>query len=130
MGRLGSLRPARARRTARAMVRMASSWPTTFSCRASSILRSLCDSSEAMRVTGMPVHMETTSQMSSAVTTGFSCWRSLRQPASRALMRSWSFTSRSRSSAAYSYCCWAMACSFSRRMLSSPFMASWREGGA
>src|SRR6266542_1557860 len=57
IGRLGSLRPARARRTARLMIWVASSCPTTRLCSASSMCSRRSDSSCAMRVTGMPVHI-------------------------------------------------------------------------
>ncbi len=79
IGRLGSFRPARARRTALEIASMASSCPTMRSCSASSICSRRSDSSWAICVTGMPVHIETTSAMSSAVTCGLSSLRS--QPA-------------------------------------------------
>ena len=72
IGRFGSFRPARARRTAFERSPIASSWPMTRSCSASSIWSSRSDSSWAIRVTGMPVHMETTSAMSSSSTVGLS----------------------------------------------------------
>ena len=70
IGRLGSLRPARARRTARETVSIASSWPMTRPWRTSSILSRRSDSSCAMRVTGMPVHIATTWAISSSSTLG------------------------------------------------------------
>ena len=72
MGRLGSLRPARARRTARETVSIASSWPMTRWWRTSSILSRRSDSSWAMRVTGIPVHIATTWAISSSSTLGVS----------------------------------------------------------
>ena len=53
-GRLGSCRPARARRTAFATAVMASSCPTTRRCRRSSILSSLASSPSSIRSTGIP----------------------------------------------------------------------------
>ena len=84
MGRRGSFRPARARRTALAMLRIASSCPTTFWCSASSMWSSRSDSSDAIRETGIPVHIETTSQISSWPTTAFSSSFSLCHPALKA----------------------------------------------
>ena len=72
MGRLGSLSPARARRTALEMMSIASCWPTTRLWSASSMRSRRSDSSALMRITGMPVHMLTTWAMSSSVTTGVS----------------------------------------------------------
>jgi hypothetical protein len=48
----------------------ASFCPTTDLCSSSSIFSRRSDSSVAICITGTPVHMETTSAMSSAVTTG------------------------------------------------------------
>jgi hypothetical protein len=72
IGRFGSFRPARARRTARETVSIASCCPMTRWWRASSILSSRSDSSCAMRVTGMPVHIATTWAISSSSTVGAS----------------------------------------------------------
>ena len=52
----GSLRPARARRTALAMTFIACSWPMTLLPRVCSICSSLSCSSLSILVTGMPVH--------------------------------------------------------------------------
>ena len=65
---LGSLMPARARITASATARTASSWPTTRWCSSSSRRRSFCISPSISFETGMPVHRETTSAMSSSST--------------------------------------------------------------
>src|SRR2546430_1535721 len=112
-GRRGSPRPARARRTALATVSTASSWPLTRSRSASSILSRRADSSSAICVTGMPVHMPTTCAMSSAVTTGLSFPCSACQPCSRCSSLARSCASRSRYSAPSSYCWAAIAHSFS-----------------
>ena len=129
IGRFGSLRPARERRTALEMAVIASSWPMTLLCSASSMCRRRSCSSLAMRVTGMPVHMLTTSAMSSGPTTGASLSPSAPSSSSRCSSFSCSFTSRSRSSAANSYCWELMALSFSLRRLSNPRSASLSDGG-
>ena len=69
MGRLGSCRPARERRTASDTASTASSWPTTRWCRRSSMWTSFSISPSSIVTTGMPVHLATTSAMSSASTT-------------------------------------------------------------
>ena len=70
IGRFGSFSPARARRTARLSVEIACSCPTTRALSVSSIFRSRAVSASAKRITGMPVHIETTAATSSSVTTG------------------------------------------------------------
>src|SRR6266542_2390841 len=70
IGRLGSFNPARARRTAREIAMMASSCPMILLRSSSSILSKRCDSSSASCINGTPVHMETTSAISSAETMG------------------------------------------------------------
>ena len=70
MGRRGSFSPARPRRTAFAIVLIASSCPMMVLFISSSICSSRSDSSVASCITGTPVHMETSSAMSSALTTG------------------------------------------------------------
>ena len=72
IGRLGSLSPARARRTAFETISIASSWPMTRLWSASSMWSSRSDSSWAIRVTGMPVHIATTWAISSSSTVGWS----------------------------------------------------------
>ncbi len=78
------------------MVAMASSWPMTRACSASSMWSSRSDSSWAMRVTGMPVHMATTWAMSSSPTSGVSAVRCACQAvrSSSMLARAVSSTSR------------------------------------
>ena len=77
IGRFGSCRPLRLRRTALATAATASSWPTTRWCSRSSSTSSLARSVSSMRVTGMPVQALTTSAISSGPTS----WRSSRRPA-------------------------------------------------
>ena len=72
IGRRGSPRPARERRTALATSSSASSWPTTRSRRRSSMWSSFCISPSSRRETGMPVHLATTSATSSASTSSLS----------------------------------------------------------
>ncbi len=68
IGRLGSCSPARERRSAVATASTASSWPTTRSCRRSSMWISFSTSPSSRRETGMPVQRATTSATSSAST--------------------------------------------------------------
>ena len=71
IGRFGSCSPARERRSALATASIASSWPTTRSCRRSSMCTSFSISPSISRVTGMPVHLATTSATSSSSTSSF-----------------------------------------------------------
>ena len=59
IGRWGSCRPARARRTAVETAATASAWPTTRRASASSIFKSLSRSPSSILSTGMPVQRET-----------------------------------------------------------------------
>ena len=68
IGRSGSARPARERRSALDTALTASSWPTTRSCRRSSMWTSFSTSPSSSRETGIPVHLATTSATSSEVT--------------------------------------------------------------
>ena len=72
IGRCGSDRPARLRRMALATAVTASSWPITRSCNTSSRRTSFCISPSISRDTGTPVHLLTTSAMSSSSTSSFS----------------------------------------------------------
>ncbi len=92
IGRSGSCRPARERRSAVATASIASSWPTTRSCRRSSMWISFSVSPSSSLLTGMPVQRATTSAMSSASTsslrkTGASL--SARSPSLVSLSASW-----------------------------------------
>src|SRR5436309_145452 len=99
MGRLGSLMPARARTTASATARTASSWPTTRWCSSSSRRRSFCISPSISFETGMPVHRETTSAMSCSSTSSLMS----RRPGALCAWASTSLSSRS-SEARVPYC--------------------------
>ncbi len=68
IGRLGSLSPARLRRTASLIRLMASDWEMTFFWISSSIRSSRVVSSVSSRVSGMPVILLTTSAMTSSST--------------------------------------------------------------
>ena len=68
MGLFGSLSPARFRLMARDTRTIASSWPMTFPSKSSFIRANFPDSFSAIRCTGMPVIMETTSPTWSTVT--------------------------------------------------------------
>ena len=67
-GRFGSDRPARERRMASDTTRTASSWPTTRCWSDSSMRSSFSRSPSSIFETGIPVHLETTSAISSSVT--------------------------------------------------------------
>ncbi len=68
LGRLGSANPARERRTALETALTASDWPITRWCNASSMRISLSRSPSSILFTGIPVHLATTSAISSSVT--------------------------------------------------------------
>ncbi len=72
IGWSGSARPARERRRAPATASTASSWPITRWCRRSSMWISFSTSPSSMRLTGTPVHLETTCATSSSVTSSVS----------------------------------------------------------
>src|SRR2546429_485031 len=61
IGRSGSDRPARERRSAADTAATPSSWPMTRSCRRSSMWMSFSTSPSSSRATGIPVHLATTS---------------------------------------------------------------------
>ena len=68
IGRFGSCSPVRARRSAFATAETASSWPTTRSCRRSSMWISFSVSPSSSRETGIPVQRPTTMATSSSST--------------------------------------------------------------
>ncbi|MCY1187506.1 hypothetical protein D9M73_284960 [compost metagenome] len=74
LGRFGSARPARERRTALETATTASFWPMTRRCRSSSMRSSFSRSPSSIFATGIPVHLETTSAISSSVTLLRSSW--------------------------------------------------------
>ncbi|MNQ97933.1 hypothetical protein D3C85_1136040 [compost metagenome] len=103
LGRLGSDSPARERRTALATATTASFWPITRWCSRPSIFSSLSRSPSSIFDTGMPVHLDTTSAISSSVTLLRSSWFSL--------LPCWSTICRLRSRSGITpYCSSAMRC--------------------
>ena len=70
VGRFGSLRPARERRMAFETASMAASCPMTRLWSSSSMRMSFCVSASVSLNTGMPVHMETMSAISSSPISG------------------------------------------------------------
>ena len=78
IGRFGSCRPERARRSAFATASTACSWPTTRWCKRSSMWMSFSTSPSSRRETGIPVHEETTAAMSSSSTSSFTIGVSVR----------------------------------------------------
>ena len=91
LGRLGSANPARERRTAFDTATTASLCPITRWCSESSIRSSLSRSPSNIFDTGIPVHLETTSAISSSVT----LLRSKRFSTTFSLAAALSFFSRS-----------------------------------
>ena len=96
--------PARARRMDFATATIASSWPMTRLCSSSSMRTSRADSASVSLKTGMPVHIETMSAMSSSVTCGCASWVSevVRHCSSSSRFFCESFRSLSRREAAFS----------------------------
>ena len=68
IGRFGSFKSARDRRSALHKAVTASRWPITTRDNSSSIARSFCASPCSMRLSGIPVHLATTCMMSSSST--------------------------------------------------------------
>ena len=118
VGRFGSLIPARARRIAFETATIAASWPITRLWSSSSMRTSFCDSASVSLKTGMPVHIETMSAISSSPISGCSSSASLRQFSSSSFFFCESFRSLSRSDAAFSNSCASIAASFSERTVS------------
>src|SRR5436309_2647956 len=115
VGRLGSLSPARERRIALETTSIAGCWPMTRLWSSSSMRMSFCVSASVSLNTGMPVHIETMSAISSSPMAGRSCSPSPRShcsSSSRFLfvsLRSWS-----RRLAAFSNSCASIAASLAR----------------
>ena len=84
-------------------------------CSSSSIRISFCDSASVSLKTGMPVHIETMSAISSSPTSGCSSDSSVRQFSSSSFFFCVSLRSLSRSDAAFSNSCASIAFSFSVR---------------
>src|SRR5918997_603396 len=91
---------------------------------------SFCVSASVSLKTGIPVHIETMSAISSSPISGFSLVSSLRQLSSSSRFFCVSFRSLSRSEAAFSNSCDSIACSFSVRTLSISSSSSRCRGGA
>ena len=102
VGRFGSLMPARARRIDLETATIASSWPITRLCSSSSIRISFCVSASVSLKTGMPVHIETMSAISSSPTSPCSAFWSARQFSSSSRFFCVSLRSLSRRDAAFS----------------------------
>ena len=68
LGRFGSAKPARERRTALATAATASDWPITRLCNSLSMRNNFSRSPSSIFEIGMPVHFDTTSAISSSVT--------------------------------------------------------------
>ena len=115
VGRFGSLIPARARRIDLETATIASSWPTTRLCSSSSMRISFCDSASVSLKTGMPVHIETMSAISSSPICGWSAASSACQLSSSSRFFCVSLRSLSRSDAAFSNSWDSIASSFSPR---------------
>ena len=102
IGRRGSLRPERERRTALAMALIASSCDTTVLWSSSSSLSRRSDSAFSRRVSGTPVILETTSAMTSSSTTPSTSLALARQSRWICSFSRRSDSALSRSSAAFS----------------------------
>ncbi|MCY1174508.1 hypothetical protein D9M73_147140 [compost metagenome] len=117
LGRFGSDKPARERRTALETATTASSWPITRWCNRLSIFISFSRSPSSIFDTGIPVHFETTSAISSSVTLLRSNWFSV--------LPCWSTICRLRSRSGITpYCSSAMRL---RSPLRRAVSSSWRD---
>ena len=128
-GRFGSLMPARARRMARLVAVMAASWPMTRLCSSSSMRSSFCVSASVSLNTGMPVHIETMSAISSSPMDGRGA-SSAFHSSSRSRFLFVRRRSVSRRFAAFSNSCASMAASLSLRTPSISSSSSRYDGGA
>ena len=129
MGRFSSLRPARARRMARATALTASSWPMTRLCSASSRWSRRLDSSSVSLVTGMCVQAATISATSSSPTSFCAVERLFSHSLRWFSMSARMARSSSRTLAARSKSWWAMASSFSLLSCSSFSSICFMSGG-
>ena len=118
VGRFGSLIPARARRIDLDTAMIASCWPMTRLWSSSSMRMSFCDSASVSLKTGMPVHMETMSAISSSPISGCSTCSEERHLSSSSRFFCVSLRSLSRRFAAFSNSCASIAASFSSRTFS------------
>ena len=130
VGRFGSLSPARERRIAFEMTSTAACCPMTRLWSSSSMRMSFAVSASVSLKTGMPVHIETMSAISSSPIAGRSVSAS---PASHcsssSRLRCVSRRSASRRFAAFSNSCASIADSFSRRVVSISSSSSRYTGG-
>ena len=117
-GRFGSLIPARERRIALETAVIATSWPITRLWSSSSMRISFLVSASVSLKTGMPVHIETMSAISSSPTSGRSPLSPSDHSSSSWRLRVVSWRSASRRLAAFSNSCASIADSFSRRVFS------------
>ncbi len=136
IGRSGSERPARERRSAVATASIASSWPTTRSCRRSSMCRSFSVSPSSRRLTGIPVQRATTSPTSSASTSSLrntgpsssvsraAASRSASSFSSSGMSRYCSSAARSRFASRWARSTSMRACSRRSLISETPWMAS------
>ena len=130
MGRWGSLRPARARRMARATDFTASCWPTTRSCSTFSRLINRFDSSSVSLDTGTPVQAATIWATSSSPTISTLLLRLCSQALRRADISFCNSFLRSRRCAAFSKSSSATASSVSLFSASSFACCCRMSGGA
>ena len=130
VGRLGSLRPARERRMAFETASMAACWPMTRLWSSSSMRISFWVSASVSLKTGMPVHIETMSAISSSPIAGRSPDSPERHCSSRSRFLLVSWRSWSRRFAAFSNSCASIAASLSRRVVSISSSRSRYTGGA
>ncbi len=117
-GRFGSLIPARERRIALETAVIATSWPITRLCSSSSMRISFWVSASVSLKTGIPVHIETMSAISSSPTSGRSPFSPSAHSSSSWRLRVVSWRSVSRRFAAFSNSCASIAASLSRRVVS------------
>ena len=129
VGRFGSFRPARERRIALETTSIAWCCPMTRLCSSSSMRMSFCVSASVSLNTGMPVHIETMSAISSSPIEGRSPPSPDSQASSSSRLRFVSLRSVSRSDAAFSNSCASIAASFSRRVVSISSSSSRYTGG-
>ena len=129
IGRRGSFRSARERRSALLMAVTASSWPMTDFFSSPSMARSLRVSFWSMRASGMPVHLEMTWRISSSPTTTSFSSRWVRHSDMIFSSLSRACFSLSRSPAAFSKSCALIAASFCPRISSISTSRDFTSGG-
>ena len=129
IGRFGSFRSARERRSALEIAITASSWPITRLFSSSSIFSSFSVSFCSIRCSGTPVHFETTAMISSSSTTTIFSSELARHAFSVSSSSFFAFFSSSRSAAAFSKSCSEIAATFCRLIDSIRFSASLIDGG-